>query len=719
LRGGRCVARALTAATIAVLGPCAAAAAPVLLPVPQTISVTRGALRLDGPFRVAVAGCPQPWAGKAVARFQTDVARLRPPGAGHGPVLGIHCAAPSTGYLTLAAKEGYRLDVDAAGARIRADGPAGALHGLATLRQLVASGAGRIPFLHIADAPRFPWRGVMIDTSRHFMSVATVKRQIDAMERVKLDVLHLHLSDNEGFRIESKRFPKLTQVASHGQFYTQAEIRELVAYAAVRGVRIVPEIDVPAHTGAILQAYPELAAQTDPADRFASVNPALNPADEATYAFLDGLLGEMTALFPDRVFHVGGDEVSDGAWAKDPRITAYMAAHGLKTRAELEAAFHARVRAMLARHGKTEIGWEEIAATPIPKDVIVHAWRFSNATGAAVRAGHRTVVSAGYYLDMLMGAADHYAVDPTDLQANGFTAAEVAQARAASPLAGSTAAGLELKPMPPLTEAEAAQVLGGEGPLWAELVDDEILDARLWPRAAALAERFWSPRSVRDPADLKRRLALVQGQLEALGLQSAASRARMAQRLAPGHAETVLTFLSAVAPTRNFAHNHTLSAMLRGDLHPPPQALTAPADAAPVDSPEVWALEAEADRVAAGDLAAAPPMRARLARWAANDAAFAAAAKGRPGLEAALPASAEVAAVARVGLAALDALEQHRPLSAAALAAGEAVLAQAEREAAASARPVFVFLNRQPPGDVFVAITPAVRRVYARAAAIH
>jgi len=559
----------------------------------------------------------------------------------------------------------------------------------------------------------------MIDTSRHFMSVDTIKRQIDAMERVKLDVLHLHLSDNEGFRVESKRFPKLTQVASHGQFYTQDQIRDLVAYAAERGVRIVPEIDVPAHTGAILQAYPDLAAKTDPADRFASVNPALNPADEATYAFLDGLLDEMTALFPDRVFHVGGDEVSDGAWAKDPRVQAFMASHGLKSRTELEAAFHARVRAMLARHGKTEIGWEEIAATPIPKDVIVQAWRYSNATGTAVRAGHRTVVSAGYYLDQLMSAASHYAVDPTDLQADGFTPEEVARAYAASPLAGRTAEGLALKPMAPLTPAQEAQVLGGEGALWAELVSDEILDARLWPRAAALAERFWSPRTVRDPADLKRRLALVQGQLETLGLRSAASRAQMAERLSPGHAQTVLTFLSAVAPTRNMAHNHALSALLRGDLHPPPQDLTAPADAAPVDSLDVWALEAAAARVEAGDLAAAPAMRAQLARWAANDAPFTAAAKGHGDLEAALPASAEVAAVARVGLAALDALEQHRRMPQETLAAGEAVLAQAEREAAASARPVFVFLNRQPPADLFVAITPAVRQVYARAAAIH
>ncbi|HEY3949909.1 beta-N-acetylhexosaminidase [Phenylobacterium sp.] len=697
----------------------AAAAEPVLLPKPRSMTVETGALPLTGAFRVKATGCRQPLTGKAVARFQADVARLRTLGRGPGPALEIHCDAKDAGYLTSKAAEAYWLHVGGDGVRIEADGPAGALHGLATLRQLVGSGPGpaEIPYLRIDDEPRFPWRGVMIDTSRHFMSVATVKRQIDAMERVKLDVLHFHLSDNEGFRIESKRYPKLTQIATHGEFYTQAEIKDLVAYAADRGVRIVPEIDVPAHTAAILQAYPELAAQTDPAQPLAAANPALNPANEKTYAFLDGLLSEMTALFPDRNFHIGGDEVSDAAWMKDPTIVADMAANGIKSRVEMEAAFHKRAREILTRLGKTEIGWDEIAAAPLPKDVIVEVWRFSNPIADAVRAGHPTVVSSGYYLDHLETAATHYAVDPLDLQADGFTPAEVARAQTLNPLLANAARPLELKPLPPLTPDEQKLVLGGEGPIWAELVTDEMLDQRLWPRAGALAERFWSPREVRDPADMERRLAVVQRELETLGLQDLANRARMAERLAPGNARTVLTLLTAVSPTRNFAHNHTTLAMLKGVVHPPEQDLTSLADAAPTDAPEVWALEAGAARAAKGDFAEVSEMRAQLSAWAENDPAFAAIASGKPDLEAALPISAEVAAVARVGLAALDALQRRTPLPPDQAAHDAAILDQAEKEAAASARPLFVFVSPQPPADLIISITPAVRTLYAAATA--
>ena len=707
-------------ALAAALGFAAAAGAePVLLPKPQAMTLDAGSLPLTAAFKVRTTGCPGPLIGKAVVRFQADAARLRPLAAKGGPTLAIHCAAKDAGYLTLHAKEAYRLSVAADGVKLEADGPAGVLHGLATLRQLIGGGPGpaAIPFVRIDDHPRFPWRGVMIDTSRHFMTVATVKRQIDAMERVKLDVLHFHLSDNEGFRVESKRYPKLTQVATHGQFYTQAEIRDLVAYAADRGVRIVPEIDVPAHTAAILQAYPELAAKTDPAQPRAANNPALNPTSEATYRFLEGLLGEMTALFPDRNFHIGGDEVSDGAWMADPAITDYMAANGLKTRVEMEAAFHKRARAILTKLGKTEIGWDEIAAAPLPKDVAVEVWRFSNPIADAVRAGHPTIVSSGYYLDHLDTAATHYAVDPADLQADGLTADELARAQTLGPLLANIARPLLLKPLPPLTPDEEKLILGGEGPIWAELVTDEMLDQRLWPRAGALAERFWSSRDVRDPADMQRRLAVVQAQLETLGLQDLTNRARRAERLAPGQARTLLTFLTAVSPTRNFAHTPVTIAILRGVAHPPAQILTSLADAAPTDAPQVWALEAGAVRAARGDLSDIAALRTQLAAWAENDPAFAAIATGKPDLEAALPISAEVAAVARVGLAALDALEARKPLTAEVAAHDAAILAQAEKESAASARPLFVFFTPQPPADLFVSITPAVRKLYDAATA--
>jgi hexosaminidase len=697
-----------------------ARAEPALMPAPKAIDILPGALPLPAPFEATVTGCPQPFIGRALARFQADVARLRGPGdrRAAGPGLAIHCRSGDASVVTAAVHEGYRLEVGAAGVDIDADGPLGALRALATLRQLIGAGAdpAAVPFVRIDDAPRFPWRGVMIDTARHFMSLAALERQIDAMERVKLNVLHLHLSDNEGFRVESRLYPKL-QAGQHGQFYTQAEIRTLVAYAADRGVRIVPEFDVPAHTGAIVAAYPEFAARTDPAAPFAAFDHALNPASEATYRFLEGLLGEMAALFPDRNFHVGGDEVSEAAWAHEPQVAAFMAAHGLKSRVEMEAYFHTRVRAILGRHGKTAVGWDEIAATPIPSDVIVQAWRNSNATGRAVAGGHPTIVSAGYYLDQLMPADSYYAVDPFDLQADGLTPAEVGQLQKASPLAGAAASPLELRPMPPLTPGQERLVLGGEMALWSELVTDEMLDARLWPRAAALAERFWSPREVRDPRSLKRRLPVVETELEIQGLEAQAGRWRMAARLAPDAPDVVARFLEAVAPSRYATHNHTLRAMLAGQRNPPPQRLTALADAAPVDGAAALRFEAAAWRLAAGDPSAGPALRAQLRAWAENAPRFVAAAKGRPDLEAGLPANADVASLAALGLEALDAIARGQPLSAEARSRATPLLARLMADRAASSRPIFAFLHTPPPADLISAIAPTVADLVALAEA--
>jgi hexosaminidase len=251
-------------------------------------------------------------------------------------------------------------------------------------------------------------------------------------------------------------------------------------------------------------------------------------------------------------------------------------------------------------------------------------------------------------------------------------------------------------------------VLGGEMELWAELINDHMIDMRLWPRAAALAERFWSPAEVRDPDGLKRRLPVIEGELETLGLQARTQRERAAERLAPGHADVVLTLLETVAPTRNQAHNHTIVAMLRGNAHPPPQPLTSLADAAPTDSFAAWRFEADVKRLVAGDAGAAPAVRAQLTRWRDNDARFAAMATGSPDLEAGKPASAEVAGLASDGLEALNALAAHRPLSAEAQARAAQDIDKAKRFEAASSRPLFSFMRPQPPGDLIVTIGPAV-----------
>jgi hexosaminidase len=689
-----------------------ALAQPALMPQPAAATWGAGELKLDGAFAVDSSRCRDAHMTKAANRFQRDAASLTGMDLGQrrGPKLRIACRADP-------AVETYSLKVDADGVTLDADGALGVLRGLATLRQLIQVNppGAALPFVAIDDAPRFVWRGVLIDTARHFMTLETLKRQIDAMERVKLNVLHLHLSDDQGFRVESRRYPKL-QASGDGQHYTQAQVRELVAYAAERGVRIVPEFDVPGHTRAIAEAYPNLSlAPLKPANAFAAQDRALDPTKAETYRFLDGLFAEMGDLFPDAYFHAGGDEVSDAVWLDHPGVQAFMKAKGLASKQALEGHFHARVAQILKKHGKTMIGWEEVAATgAVPQDVVIQTWQTSNATVDSVARGHRTIVSAGYYLDLMNPSSIHYAFDPLDTSTAGLTPAEAEKGRKLSPIMAAVLKdALVAKPLPPLTPEQEKLVLGGEAPLWAELVTDEVIDARLWPRAAALAERFWSPRAVRDTDDLYRRLPDVQAQLRAQGLQDNANRARMAARLAPGQSEPVETLLDLVGPTRNMAHDHRILAALRGQRIV--QELSGLADAAPVDSLVAQRFEIRAKAWVAGDRGDTAALRADLVIWRANDARFQTVAKGRPALEQALPISADIAAMAQAGLAAIDALEAGKPMSDIDRAQARAVLARAEAFDAASARPLFSFLGKQPPADLIIKITPGVRALVSAA----
>lgn len=699
------------ACVLALAGPAAAVS---LTPLPQSVTEHEGALPVAGRFAITWTGCREPMLDRAAERFQRDLGALTgvETFAAAGPTLEIACAAADPGALTLKAREGYRLQVAPRGVALQADGPVGVLRGLATLRQLIetgADGSASLPLVAIDDQPRFPWRGVMIDTARHFMSVETIKRQIDAMEQVKLNVLHLHLSDNEAFRVESRRYPRLHEVAGHGQFYTQGQIRDLIAYAADRGVRVVPEFDVPGHARAMTLAYPELAS--NPAGAPAAGTQVLDPASEDTYRFVTRLFDEMAGLFPDAYFHIGGDEVPDDAWAGDPQVEALKAAQGLKTKAEVEAHFHRRIHQALVRRGKTVVGWEEVIDTgTLPRDVIVHAWRTSNATARATALGHKTIVSAGYYLDLLNTAQFHYGFDPLDTGATGMSPADAQAARKLHPLVGRFVTdGVIVQPMPPLTPEQEALVLGGEAPIWAELISDEMLDNRLWPRAAALAERFWSPREVRDASDMYARLAVQQDRLRRLGLQDQAARARMASRLAPGASEPLLVLLDLVGPVRNMAHDHRVPAAIAGKKIV--QHLTAMADAAPVDSLAARAFLARAERAATGDAADRAAVRADFAVWSANHPRVVAIAQDHPAVREALPISADIAEMAAVGSLALDALEAGKPLAPETAARAKTVLDRADAFEAASARPIFSFFGKRPPADLIIMVTPGVRRL--------
>ncbi len=678
---------------------------PALMPLPTHVVVNSSpgaALSVSGPFTVVFDGYSDDRLEKAAARFRTDAGRLTGfPGGSVGPRLTVSTRADALSGR-LGAAEGYQLIIDEAGVRLIADGPDGVLRGLATLRQLVElRGANYIlPFAQIEDAPRFAWRGVMIDTVRHFVEFDTLKRQIDAMERVKLNVLHMHISDNEGFRVESLSFPRLTEVASGGQFYTQAQVRELVAYAADRGVRIVPEIDVPAHTGAIMTAYPELAAGPfDPKDRRSMFTAAIDPTKPQTYTFIRELLREMSGLFPDAYFHVGGDEVAPTAWMNNPEIRAFMKARGYADTIALQDYFFGEVHAIVRSLGKTTMGWEEVAHQPIDDSTVVQAWRSSQATTHITAQGNPVVVSAGYYLDLLWQGLDHYGRDPQDVRATPPDSPEKVLGPA---------------PLGDLTPEQAALVIGAEAPLWSETVSDEMVDGRLWPRAALLAERFWSAADVRDPLDAARRAVIVQEGLRRLGLRDAYNRHSMAARLSPADAETVETLASIVTPVHNMGRLAGVFAALRAGKPTRLPDLNAFVDVSAPDSIELYQLMVWADAASRGDQAATIRLSAALAGYRDNHPRFVVAAGAVEELKAAIPASEDAARLAVMGLEALDFLQRGEAFPASWRAGAETLLARhAEARAASSTVYKIIAGVPQPPALVLMGLAPVVERLIA------
>ena len=349
-----------------------AVAAPALMPLPVTMRPASGKLAIDNRFKVALTGAPDPRLDAAIGRFvvrlsrQTGIPMLGLKDA--EPKLRVECAAPGADYPTLGEDESYTLDVDANGAVLKAATRDGALHGLATFAQLVTLGKDgfEIAAVHIEDRPRFPWRGLMMDVARHWMPVEVVERNIDAAAAVKLNVFHWHLSDDQGFRVESKRFPKLHQEGSDGLYYTQDEVRAVVEYARDRGIRVVPEFDIPGHTQAWLVGYPELGSAPGPYEigrHWGVFENVLDPSKEETYTFLDGFFEEMTALFPDPYFHIGGDEVVAKQWTSSAHIQAFARQNNLKDAHAIQAYFNQRVQKLLTGRHKILIGWDEVLAS--------------------------------------------------------------------------------------------------------------------------------------------------------------------------------------------------------------------------------------------------------------------------------------------------------------------------------------------------------------------
>src|SRR5882757_9444892 len=516
-----------------------------IMPLPAKVERGGGSLKIDATFHIAFAGYREPRLEHAGLRLERQIQRqtglvILHARQGAGPAtLEVSTDHESKAIQELGEDESYKLDVTPTGAKLHAANPLGTLHGLQTFLQLIAitPEGFSVPALHIEDRPRFPWRGLMIDSGRHFIPLDVIKRNLDGMEAVKMNVFHWHLSDNQGFRAESRKFPRLHEQGSDGLFYTQEEIRDIVEYARDRGIRVVPEFDMPGHSTAWFAGYPDLASGSGPyaiEREWGVFDPAMDPTDEKTYKFLNEFIGEMARLFPDQFFHIGGDEVNGKEWDANPKIQAFKKAHDLKNNDALQAYFSGRVQKLVVKHGKAVIGWDEVLVEGVPKDIVIQSWRGQAALAKAAQQGYRGILSNGYYLDLGWSAARHYAVDAMSVKGANLSA------------------------------DEKQRILGGESCMWAEYVNPENVDSRIWPRNAAIAERFWSPQEVRDPAFMYARLEFISARLEWLGLTHRTVSRHMLQRLAgpasPVEFAALRTLTDVIEPVKDYTRERTAPA---------------------------------------------------------------------------------------------------------------------------------------------------------------
>lgn len=487
-----------------------------LLPRPRSLEPRWGRLELDQGFRLDVQDDAPAAIRALAARFQTRFDRL----LGRAPQPDAARCMIKAGEAgpepRLDDAEDFRLRITESGAELNADTPWGAAHGLERCLQLVERDlAGRyLPALVLEDGPRLPWRGLLLDLARHYLDLPTLLRTLDGMAAAGLNVLHLHLNDDQGFRFESPSRPRLHEMSGRGGYLRQEDTVTLVQAAAERGIRVVPELDVPGHAGAILHAYPELAAGPAPSDLPRDFGPsryALDPSLDATWEWLDAVLDDLLALFPEPYVHLGGDEVHPEVYAfTDARRRTWMQEHGLTDGAAVQAWFTRRLVENLTARGRRSVGWDEVLHPDMPTGMTIQSWRGAATLEAALAAGHDALYSSGWYLDLHYPARWHYRFDPaadprTLLAAEEALAAEpdladVAQGvRALQDTSRMTASGMT-------PAASRGRLLGGEACMWAELVTGEVLDARLYGRLAAVGERLWSPASVEDAEDFERRL---------------------------------------------------------------------------------------------------------------------------------------------------------------------------------------------------------------------
>ena len=610
-----------------------------LMPLPASIKFHNERLAVDSSFKVATRGHTDARLLAAISRFMKrlegrTVLTLEPGLAQDDQMtqLIIHAQGPGKDIPSVSENESYRIDITRRQALLSAPTVVGALRGLETLLQLLdADRQGYfLPGVQIEDRPRFPWRGLLIDVARHFQPMEVLKRNLDAMAALKMNVLHWHLTEDQGFRVESKKFPKLQQLGSDGNYFTQEQVKEIIAYARERGIRVMPEFDIPGHATSWLVGHPELGSAPGPYTierRPGIFEPALDPTREDVYKFLETFLGEMAALFPDEYLHIGGDENEGKQWDRNPAIQAYMKQKGIKDNHALQAYFNTRLLKILQKHGKKMIGWDEILQPELPKDVAIHSWRGTAALAEAAKKGYDGILSNGYYIDLMKPASEHYIPDPLPADTT-------------------------------LTPEQARHVLGGEATMWAEWVTPETIDSRIWPRTAAIAERLWSPRTVTDVNDMYRRLAVISFQLEELGLMHKKNQDMMLRRLVRnddiGPLKTLVSVIEPVKEYRRYQQRpQTMLSPLTGMI----DAATADAEGARRFS---WMVQQFLDDAPRFQLYH-PELTKMLAEWQTAGASLGPVIDRSPSLREIKPLAENLAELGETGMEAITYLKLRMP----------------------------------------------------------
>ena len=514
-------------------GACSTPRNPSVIPQPVQMEVGRGIFDLDADTRIVLTNptnevqqLTESWARPIRATSGFNLQLVDTPSDAPSNTITLRLS-PDASHPA----EGYHLDVKSDAVTVEAKTPAGLFYGLQTLTQLLSadhSSGWSVPVVQIVDAPRFAYRGMHLDVGRHFFPVAFVKKYIDLLAMYKMNKFHWHLTEDQGWRIEIKKYPKLTEIGAyrketvvgknferfdrpyvgdgqpHGGFYTQDEVREVVAYARARYIDVIPEIEMPGHATAALAAYPELACTDGPFDvptTWGIFEDVFCPKEE-TFQFLEDVLTEVIALFPSQYIHIGGDEVPKVRWKESELAQEVITREGLADEEELQSYFIKRIEAFLQAQGRRLIGWDEILEGGLAPDATVMSWRGMEGGIEAARQGHDVIMTPTSHTYF-----DYYQGDPVQepLAIRGLTPLEKVYG---------------FEPVPEtLSAEEAAHILGAQGNVWTEyMATTDYVEYMVFPRMLALAEVVWSPQELRNWEDFVQRLQAQLQHLDTLGV---------------------------------------------------------------------------------------------------------------------------------------------------------------------------------------------------------